>query len=116
MDEFDDVPVTLSGSGAPDPKELGSCRIEARLAAGQDGRIYRGVDLSLGRTVVVKVLHTREDQDDPGATGRFLAAGEALKGVVVPNIVQVLRTGVDDDWAYIVYEFVDGEDLDRAVR
>src|SRR5207249_4621202 len=86
------------------------------IASGMGGRVFRAVDMTLGRTVVVKVVNVRDDEEDPGASGRFLAAGEKLRGIVLPNVVQVLRTGVDKDWAYIVFEYLEGEDLERATR
>lgn len=114
MDFDEGAPPTVTGPGGLDPKELGSCRLEARIAAGPGSRVYRAVDLSLGRTVVVKVMTVPED--DPVATHRFLEAGEALRGAVAPGLVQVLRTGIEGPLPYIVFEFVDGEDLDRGVR
>lgn len=107
--------ATLTGPGRNDPKELGTCRIEARIAAGAGSRVYRAVDMSLGRTVVVKLMNVGDD--DLGGAHRFIQAGEALKGVLAPSLVQVLYTGLHNaDTPYIVYEFLDGEDLDRAVK
>jgi serine/threonine-protein kinase len=108
-----DGPITVFGGGPPDPQELGTCRIETRIAAGSS-RVYRAVDLSLGRTVVVKVLSPVED--DPSAVQRQLHAAALLVGVRVPNLVQVLRTGEEGKLPYIVFENVDGEDLERATR
>jgi hypothetical protein len=111
--DFDDVTL---GTRGPDPRQLGTCRIEARVAAGAGSRIYRAVDLSLGRTVAVKLMNPVDDENDAGAPSRFLAAGDALAGLELPNVVQVIRTGSEGNLRYIVYEYVDGEDLDRAVR
>lgn len=114
FDEDGPATPTLTGPGGEDPKELGTCRVEARIAAG-GSRVYRAVDMALGRTVVVKLLRVTED--DAAAAHRYVQAGEALKGVLVPSLVQVLGTGIaKGGQPYIVYEFLDGEDLDRAVR
>lgn len=113
--EFDEDggPATLTGP-TDDPKELGTCRLETRIAAG-GSRVYRAVDMALGRTVVVKVMRVAED--DLVGAHRFVQAGEALKGVTVPSLVQVLSTGLHEGTTpYIVFEFLEGEDLDRAVR
>jgi hypothetical protein len=111
--EEEEQDITMSGAGAPDPAELGSCRIEARIAAG-GSRVYRAVDMSLGRTVAVKVLTPQED--DPTAIGRFIAAADALAGHALKNVVRVLRTGQEGSWPYVVFEHLEGEDLDRATR
>ncbi len=115
MTDFDEEgPPTLSGAGPPDPTELGTCRIEARIAAGPGTRVFRAVDLSLGRTVVVKAMI--ENEEEPAATHRFLVSGDALAGLKLQNVVPVIRTGQDHGFAYTVFEHVDGEDLDRAVK
>src|SRR5688572_14279466 len=113
--EFDEDggPATLTGP-SEDPKELGTCRLETRIAAG-GSRVYRAVDMALGRTVVVKVMRVADD--DLTGAHRFVQNGEALKGVTVPSLVQVLSTGIAKGTTpYIVFEYLDGEDLDRAVR
>ncbi len=112
----DDNPVTLSGASAPEPTSVGTCRIEARLpAASQGARLYRAVDLSLGKTVVVKLMRPPHD-DDARAVERFLTFGAALVGLNSPHIVPVLRAGKDGPTPYIVFEWVDGEDLEAVLR
>ena len=115
--DFDDAddggPPTVTGPGGADPTELGGCRLEARIASSAASRLYRAVDLTLGRTVVVKILTM--PATDSAAAQRFLKASETLCGVVAPNLVQVLRTGVEGLRPYVVFEFVEGEDLDRAL-
>ena len=113
MNDFEN-PVTLSGVGMPDPKTIGTCRIEARLTA-QGSRMYRAVDLSLGKTVVVKLMKPPYDED-PKSVDRFLAFGGALVGVASPHVVPVLRTGRDGPTPYIVLDWVDGEDLEAVLK
>lgn len=111
-----DNPVTLSGVSAPDPKTVGTCRIEARLpGASQGSRLYRAVDMSLGKTVVVKLMRSPWDEDQR-AVERFLTFGQALVGLNSPHVVPVLRAGRDGPTPYIVFEWVDGEDLETALR
>lgn len=108
-------PVTLSGfSGMPDPKTVGTCRIEARLSS-SGSRMFRAVDLSLGKTVVVKLMKQPFDED-PRAVERFLAFGAALVGVASPHVVPVLRTGRDGPTPYIVLDWVDGEDVESVLK
>jgi pSer/pThr/pTyr-binding forkhead associated (FHA) protein len=111
----DDHPVTLSGAGAPEPKVVGTCRVEARLPAAQGSRLFRAVDLSLGKTVVVKLMTPPHDEDTH-AVDRFLAFGQALVGLSSPHIVPVLRAGRDGPTPYLVLEWIDGEDLETVLR
>ncbi len=114
MTDFENNPVTLSGVAMPDPKSVGTCRIEARLSS-QGSRLYRAVDLSLGKTVVVKLMQPPHDEDER-AVERFLAFGGALVGVASPHVVPVLRTGRDGPTPYIVMDYVDGEDLESVLK
>ncbi len=106
--------VTLTGH-SPEPHSIGTCRIEARLAAAGVARVYRAVDLSLGRTVVVKLMQPPWDEE-VGSVERFLAFGHALVGLTAPHIVSVLRAGRAGPTPYIVCEFVDGEDLETVLK
>jgi len=111
----DDHPVTLSGAGAPEPKVVGTCRVEARLPAAQGSRLFRAVDLSLGKTVVVKLMKPPHDEE-AHAVDRFLVFGQALVGLSSPHIVPVLRVGRDGPTPYLVLEWIDGEDLETVLR
>ncbi len=107
-------PVTLSGANMPDPKTIGTCRIEARLSS-SNSRLYRAVDLSLGKTVVVKLMKPPFDEE-PRNVERFLAFGSALVGVASPHVVPVLRAGRDGPTPYIVLDWVDGEDVESVLK
>ena len=98
----------------PDPKTIGTCRIEARLPS-SGSRLFRAVDLSLGKTVVVKLMKPPFDED-PRNVERFLAFGGALVGVASPHVVPVLRAGRDGPTPYIVLDWVDGEDLESVIK
>jgi Protein kinase domain/FHA domain len=103
------------GSRHKDPTEIGSCRIEARISIGPSSIVYRAVDTKLSRTVVVKLLASPHDED-PGTVQRFQLASQALLGVVVPHLTAVLSTGTFQDAPFVVFEYLDGEDLERATR
>jgi hypothetical protein len=110
----DDNPVTLSGLGRPEPRALGTCRIEARIPTA-GSRLYRAIDTALQKTVVVKLLKPPHD-DDPRAVERFLAFGDALRDVASPHVVPVLQAGRAGPTPYIVFAWIDGEDLETALR
>ena len=109
-----DAPTTLTGVGRPDPRTIASCRIEARIPT-EGSRLYRATDQSLGKSVVVKLMKPPFD-DDPKQVERFLAFGGALVGLSSPHVVGVLRAGKDGPTPYIIFDGVDGEDLESALK
>jgi serine/threonine-protein kinase len=95
--------------------------IEARVLAnryalgdevGRGGmaRVYIALDRLLERTVAVKVLSTLDAHDDT-AVERFRREAQAVARLNHPNIVAVYDWGEDDDTAFIVMEYVDGQTL-----
>ncbi|MBI1948105.1 MAG: protein kinase [Deltaproteobacteria bacterium] len=112
-DQDNDGLITLPSGGPPDPKQIGSARIEARIAVGPYSRIYRAVDLERGRTVVVKVLAAETDTE---VAGRFLDAAQRLTGLVDPHVVEVLGSGMEGTTPWVMLEYLDGTDLDAGSR
>jgi serine/threonine-protein kinase len=90
-------------------------RLEERVATGGMGDVWRATDLTLGRTVAVKVLLPNLSADS-GFSARFLAESRMLAAVHHPGVVQVYDRGECDlpegaHATYLVMEFVDGEPL-----
>src|SRR5918999_748966 len=86
-------------------------RLEARIAGGGMGEVYRGHDLLLDRTVAVKVLQPSLAAD-PELVQRFKAEARAAARLSHPNIVAVHDWGAEDDKTYyMVMEYVSGSDL-----
>jgi serine/threonine-protein kinase len=90
-------------------------RLEERVATGGMGDVWRATDLTLGRTVAVKVLLPSLSAD-PGFAARFLAESRILAAVRHPGVVQVYDRGDCElpeggRATYLVMEFVDGEPL-----
>ena len=96
-------------------------RLDERVATGGMGDVWRATDLTLGRTVAVKVLLPSLSAD-PGFGARFLAESRMLAAVRHPGVVQVYDRGDCElpgggRATYLVMEFVDGEPLsDRLAR
>jgi serine/threonine-protein kinase len=93
----------------------GRYRIEELLGHGGMGRVYRGTDLVLGRTVAVKIL-SEQLAHDLNAVKRFRREAQAAAGLNHPGIVAVFDTGSDGDVQYIVMEFVTGRTLAEILR
>jgi serine/threonine protein kinase len=85
----------------------GRYEIGDRLGSGGMSNVYKATDLTLERTVAVKVL-AEHLSDDDRFVARFRREALAVAKLIHPNIVQVYDTGVDDGRHYIVMEYVEG--------
>ena len=78
-----------------------------RLGSGGMSNVYRATDLTLERTVAVKIL-AEHLSDDERFVERFRREALAVARLIHPNIVQVYDTGIDEARHYIVMEYVEG--------
>lgn len=81
--------------------------LEAEIASGGMGTVWRGRDEVLGRRVAVKILHDRLAHD-PGLLERFRLEAVAAARLSHPAVVRVFDTGIDDGTCYIVMELFEG--------
>ncbi|MEZ6188567.1 MAG: serine/threonine-protein kinase [Planctomycetota bacterium] len=92
------------------PAEIGPYRVVGRLGAGASGQVFRVVDPA-GRELALKLL------TDPGAGERFAREGQVAASLQHSGIVGVHGQGVTPQGrAYLVFELVEGEDLEAAFR
>jgi hypothetical protein len=89
-------------------------RPESELAAGGFGVVYRAVQLSTGRPVVVKVLLSTA-LEDPALIARFRQEAKVTAAVPHPNVVRVVDHDVDEGVPWIAYELVTGGSLKDAL-
>jgi eukaryotic-like serine/threonine-protein kinase len=85
----------------------GRYEIGDRLGSGGMSNVYKATDLTLERTVAVKIL-AEHLSDDERFVARFRREALAVAKLIHPNIVQVYDTGVDEHRHYIVMEYVEG--------
>jgi serine/threonine protein kinase len=92
----------------------GRYKLEARLASGGMGAVYRAADTD-GRVVAIKVLHP-ELASDSDIRRRFRRESSILHAIQPPGVVRILDTGTDDkDRSYTVMELLSGETLDQRI-
>jgi len=85
-------------------------QIEGRIGSGGMAEVYRARDLTLERTVAIKLL--REDfSQDPAFRERFRQEAKAAANLSHPNIVTVHDFGFDEKQIFIVMEYIPGTDL-----
>ncbi|WP_448639193.1 protein kinase domain-containing protein [Geodermatophilus sp. URMC 63] len=94
----------------------GRYELQALIATGGMGQVWRGRDTLLDRAVAVKVLRS-EYADDPTFLARFRAEARHAAALSHPNIAAVLDYGegraedTGEHLAYLVMELVDGAPL-----
>jgi serine/threonine-protein kinase len=89
---------------------LGKYEVRRRLGSGGMGAVYEATHLEIGKRVAIKVL-SPAIAAIPGAQSRFLREAQLTSKVRHPHIVDVTDMGNEAGRAYIVMEFLDGEDL-----
>jgi len=85
----------------------GRYEIGDRLGSGGMSSVHMATDLTLERTVAVKIL-AEHLSDDERFVARFRREALAVAKLIHPNIVQVYDTGIDGGRHYIVMEYVEG--------
>ncbi len=95
----------------------GRFRIVSALARGGMGAVYRAEQLPLGRSVAIKVLSLRHDEDqDPEFRKRFLLEASTAAKLTHPNTVRVFDYGQTDDGLYfIAMELLEGLTLKEII-
>jgi predicted Ser/Thr protein kinase len=88
----------------------GKYRIQKRLAKGGMGAVYLAQNTQTGQQVAVKIL-TEEFSKMPGIQGRFKREASASSRLEHPNIVATIEMAQEENWTYIVMEYVDGGSL-----
>lgn len=95
------IEAERSGQKIPGYKILG------KLGAGAMATVYKAKQISLDRTVAIKVLPPKF-ASNPQFIERFYAEGRAAAQLNHPNIVQAFDVGRAGDLYYFVMEHVDG--------
>ena len=85
-------------------------RVIEKLGAGGMGEVYKAKDLTLLRTVAIKVI-SKINPRTPTAEGRFLLEARAASALNHPNVITIHEIGETDEYAYIVMEYVSGHSL-----
>ncbi len=93
----------------------GRYEIEKKIGAGGMSDVYKAKDLTLGRCVAIKVLKS-EFCEDMNFVSKFRAEAQAAAGLEHPNIVNVYDVGTQDDFHYIIMEYVQGITLKTYIE
>lgn len=108
------TPHPASDDGSPNQgpvavRTLAGCRLIRPLGKGGLGEVFEAAAPD-GRTVAIKAFLLRDDDQGLMASAFVREANLGLR-LDHPDIVKVLDSGCDGDYAYLVMEFVPGHDL-----
>jgi len=108
-----------AGAAAPrtlGPQSLvaGNYRVLRELGRGGMGVVYEAEDATLKRAVALKQLG-RQAAGDPELKERFLKEAQTAAKLKHPNLAQIYTAVAQDDELYLVFEYVDGQPLDKLL-
>src|SRR6266699_2179438 len=102
---------------AAGPQTLGRYVLERVLGKGAMGIVYEALDPKLHRKVAIKtiLISQLDEETSKDFSMRFVREAHAVARLNHPNIVQVYDFGEEGDIAYLVMEFIRGNELKSAL-
>jgi serine/threonine-protein kinase len=99
------------------PQTLGRYKIEQVLGKGAMGVVYQALDPKLHRQVAIKtiLISQLDEETAKDFSMRFVREAHAVARLNHPNIVQVYDFGEEGGVAYLVMEFIRGNELKSAL-
>ncbi|MFQ5655709.1 MAG: protein kinase, partial [Planctomycetota bacterium] len=96
----------------PPPQRVAHYRLDALVARGGEGVVYRATDTTLDRTVALKII------DDPASAEGLIAEARHVSLLSHPCIAGVHQAGIDpkSGFAFIALEWVQGPTLRKRLR
>jgi serine/threonine protein kinase len=116
------MPATTNNGSVPDQsqagtqaRDFGDYVLERVLGEGGTGIVYQARQISLNRSVALKMF--KGSGSSSGADlRRFRNEAEAMARLDHPNIVSIFALGQHDGQRYIIYELIAGESLDNRLQ
>lgn len=95
-------------------EKIGGYEIINKVGEGGLGVVYRARQLSMGRTVALKVLHEKWLSDDEFRK-RFLVEARLVGRLSHPNLIQMIDVGRHRNQLYYSMEFIDGISVEKMI-
>ena len=89
--------------------------LEELVGTGGMSSVFRAHDRLLDRKVALKILHQHYSGDDDYVE-RFKREARSVASLSHPNIVTVIDRGEHEERQFIVFEYVEGENLKRVIE
>jgi serine/threonine protein kinase len=94
---------------------LGHFAIDALIAKGASGAVFRVRDTKDGQVLALKVLHPEFSTNDDEMK-RFIRAMKTVLPLRHPNLVALYGAGRAGPYCWIAMEYVDGESMTQVIR
>jgi serine/threonine protein kinase len=94
---------------------LGRFELRKKLGQGAQSTVWLAFDPRLEREVAIKVMRPASSADD-SAVAAWLQEARTVGRVTHPNIVPVYEADIQDRQAYLVFEYVAGQTLDKVMQ
>ncbi len=98
---------------------VGRYQIAGEIGRGAMGVVYKALDPAIGRTVAIKTIYLTDLTDSDTrqrVAERLMREAQSAGTLSHPNIVTVYDVLKQDEFAYIVMEFVPGPSLEEMLR
>ena len=89
--------------------------LEELVGTGGMSSVFRAHDRLLDRKVALKVLHEQYTEDDE-YVARFKHEARSVATLSHPNIVTVIDRGEHENRQFIVFEYVEGDNLKQLIQ
>lgn len=114
------APTLLRDHGAPPAIETLAAafphlEILSLVGSGGMGFVYHARERASSRPIALKILRAHL-AGDPAFAERFQREAQTLARLDHPNIVRILGHGQSGDFCHLTMEYVDGANLDEAMR
>ncbi|WP_227766922.1 Stk1 family PASTA domain-containing Ser/Thr kinase [Zhaonella formicivorans] len=97
-------------------KTLGNrYEIAEKIGGGGMAVVYKGKDKLLNRAVTIKVLREQFVSEEDFIK-RFRREAQAVASLSHPNIVSIYDVGHEEDFHYLVMEYVEGQNLKEIIQ
>lgn len=90
-------------------------RVIAEIGRGSMGRVYKSVDIYLGRWAALKLMEARYAEDRE-ALRRFEREGNVMAALAHPNICTVFEAGRWQEHPFLAMELLEGMPLSERMR
>ena len=97
-------------------QKLDHFQLEERLGKGGMGSVYRALDTSLQRYVAVKLLHSRQLEDNQSDVDKVLQEAITQARLNHPNVVTIYYVSRDEENPFFAMELLDGHTLQETLR
>lgn len=97
------------------PNKISKYKVIDTIGQGAMGVVYKGLDELIDRQVAIKTMIAQTGEGDTSQQ-RFISEAKALAKCHHPNIVTVLEFGYQEEMAYMVMEYLPGDDLKKWMQ